>query len=386
MEFYYLLLSDCILALILLGLFVYVGRVARRVKGIVSWGVGHYLYSLGAAMVDGSSSAGEELGSGPFLYFITSAGSATACAGTAIMAGAMVKFVGRRPLHLHERLALCALMGLPMAAGLAADPLEAQAAAMTASSLVLLGVMLFQLRRLDSPPWRVPARLMMAGALVLFLVYGNDLLDALDQSYAGEDAWLNVDLATWFLFNFCMLMLASFRAAEALQLRAMQDPLTGTLNRRGLHQLLDTRLQQLGTGQPVAVIGLDLDHFKAINDGWGHDTGDRVLQQATAVVRGCLREDDLFARMGGEEFLVVLCGSAALHAAALAERLRLAIQAMPLPSPGPDRVTASFGVSVARHGGALTELQRLADQALYSAKREGRNRVVQAPGPDQPAT
>src|SRR5690606_35776572 len=102
----------------------------------------------------------------------------------------------------------------------------------------------------------------------------------------------------------CMLMLASFRAAEPLRRGALFDPLTGALNRRGL----DNELQSHGGGSPseqgLAVIALDLDHFKAVNDDHGHEAGDLVLQRFSDVVRGCIRSEDLFARLGGEEFML----------------------------------------------------------------------------------
>ncbi|MBB6065347.1 GGDEF domain-containing protein [Pseudoxanthomonas broegbernensis] len=385
-DFYHLLLSDCVLALILLGLFAYVARVARGVHGIASWGVGHYLFSLGAAMLDGSAQALDRQAAGDFSAAIAAAGSAMACAGLAVMAGAVIKFAGRRSLHAHERALLALLLLLPLAAWLHGDPLRSQGAAMSAVELVLLGVMLFQLRRLDTPPARLPARLMLAGSLVLGALYGRDLVHALGGHYGANEAWVNIDLSMWFLFNFCMLMLASFRAAEALQASAMEDPLTGTLNRRGLYARLEPQLQQLDRGASMAVIALDVDHFKRINDGHGHDIGDLVLQRLSEAVRACIRETDLFARMGGEEFLVVLTGPESCGAAQLAERIRGAVEDMRMAAPAPDGllVTASFGVCLDTAAADLAELQRRADEALYAAKRGGRNRVVLHAG-EQPA-
>lgn len=161
----------------------------------------------------------------------------------------------------------------------------------------------------------------------------------------------------------------------------MEDPLTGALNRRGLHSRLEPQLRQIGQDAGVAVIALDVDHFKKINDTHGHDVGDLVLQRLSDAVRTCIRETDLFARMGGEEFLVVLTGPEAGSARDLAERIRAAVEQMRMRAPAPQDllVTASLGVCIDQAEADMAELQRRADEALYAAKRGGRNRVVASP-------
>src|SRR5690606_37454141 len=137
-----------------------------------------------------------------------------------------------------------------------------------------------------------------------------------------NESWVNIDLSTWYLLNFCMLMLTSFRAAEAFRQSAMFDPLTGALNRRGLNVELAARRNRIGPSRKLAVIALDLDHFKAINDAHGHQIGDLVLQQFSEAVRGSIRSNDLFARVGGEEFIVVLREVDYDDARHMAERIR----------------------------------------------------------------
>jgi diguanylate cyclase (GGDEF)-like protein len=375
-DFYNLLLTDCALALILLGLFWYVARVSRGVRGIASWGVGHFFYSLGAAMLDGTATGLERAGSGT-ATMVAALGGMLACGGLAVLAGAAIKFAQQRPLRPVEWMAVPAFMALSLLAWLAGDAIDGQGAAMSLAELVMLAVLLWQLRRLDAPPLRVPARLVMLGAAVLAFLYGRDLLHAFTGRYGPNDAWVNVDLSTWYLINFCMLMLASFRAAESLRQTAMLDPLTGTLNRRGLFARLDPDLERLTRDGQLAVIALDLDHFKRVNDRYGHAIGDLVLQKLSDTIRSQSRENDVFARTGGEEFVIVVTGPDACNAQQLAERIRVALATMRLDPPSPPvRVTASLGVAVSNRPMPLSMLMRGADEALYTAKRAGRDCVV----------
>ncbi|HEY8584366.1 MAG TPA: GGDEF domain-containing protein, partial [Capillimicrobium sp.] len=163
--------------------------------------------------------------------------------------------------------------------------------------------------------------------------------------------------------------------AERLQRRASAlDPLTGLLNRTSLEGRFGELAEQARlTGDPVAVLVLDLDHFKAINDTHGHARGDEVLREVATTIRGQLRSFELAYRLGGEEFLVVLPGLGLAEGAEVAERLRRSI--LELEPDGLD-VTVSVGVSAG--SGDEVELARLfqaADAALYAAKGAGRNRT-----------
>jgi diguanylate cyclase (GGDEF)-like protein len=153
------------------------------------------------------------------------------------------------------------------------------------------------------------------------------------------------------------------------------DPLTGLLNRQGLAgRFEELRRQALVSAAPIALILFDLDHFKAINDSRGHDVGDRLLREVADRIRRTLRAFELIYRVGGEEFLIVLPGMEEWEGAALAEQLRLAIEALG-ESTG-TAVTASFGVSGSADVGLdFDGLYRAADQALYRAKRAGRDTV-----------
>jgi diguanylate cyclase (GGDEF)-like protein len=161
------------------------------------------------------------------------------------------------------------------------------------------------------------------------------------------------------------------------------DPLTGMLNRNALTtRSKELAEQSLITGHPVAVIVCDVDHFKAINDEFGHTRGDAVLKDLAYLLRKRLRAFDLAYRIGGEEFLVLLPGADAARGALVAEALRGAVAGETLA--GGLRVTMSFGVAASAEGSAF-ELQAVfaeADAALYEAKRSGRDRVCPPPPVD----
>ena len=157
---------------------------------------------------------------------------------------------------------------------------------------------------------------------------------------------------------------------------AVIDPLTGMLNRNSLKdRTFELAQVSRRTGEPVGLIVGDLDHFKDVNDGHGHATGDAVLQDVAYVLRKQLRAFDLAYRIGGEEFLVLLPGANLEQTAAMAERLRRGVEADTVG--GGLRVTMSFGVSASARDGAFDyqSVCEEADAALYEAKRQGRNRV-----------
>lgn len=159
---------------------------------------------------------------------------------------------------------------------------------------------------------------------------------------------------------------------------AETDELTGLANRRRiLDVLLKVHEQQGNLGQSYAVAMLDVDHFKRINDTFGHALGDEVLRTLGALLQGTKRVDDAAGRIGGEEFLLVLPGSTtAGEANAMAERLRLAVEGYDWSKLQPElHVTASIGLTVVEAGEDPENVLRRADEGLYEAKRSGRNRI-----------
>ena len=166
-------------------------------------------------------------------------------------------------------------------------------------------------------------------------------------------------------------------AESRLRKQATQDPLTGLNNRSHFDALAAQALaRSLAEGTPVAVLLCDVDHFKRINDQHGHAVGDEVLVAMARVLAGSLRNEDVLARWGGEEFLALMPGCPLDQAAATAERIRAAIEAAPLDvGQGPVALTMSFGVAQVHGAEDLQAAIARADRALYRSKHAGRNRV-----------
>jgi diguanylate cyclase (GGDEF)-like protein len=162
----------------------------------------------------------------------------------------------------------------------------------------------------------------------------------------------------------------------ALEQLAAQDKLTNLYNRRKLDESFALEVARAERyGRPLSAILLDIDHFKAVNDTYGHPVGDAVLTETADRLRAALRTSDIPGRWGGEEFLI-LCPETPLETAVqLAERLRQNYEARDFPVAG--RLTASFGVAAHRKGRRAEDILLLADAALYRAKNGGRNRVEQ---------
>jgi diguanylate cyclase (GGDEF)-like protein len=169
------------------------------------------------------------------------------------------------------------------------------------------------------------------------------------------------------------------RQNHELRFLATRDPLTGCLNRRAFFECFETAVAEArASGQPLACIMADIDHFKAINDGHGHATGDKVITAVADVLRAVLRGNDLIGRYGGEEFCVILPDVSRENAVVAADRIRRQIRAGLGAQVGSDlRVTISLGVAFLEDGAATPlELVNQADCALYAAKESGRNRVL----------
>ena len=172
--------------------------------------------------------------------------------------------------------------------------------------------------------------------------------------------------------------------AQALEVNrelATRDELTGLFNRRAMLDLMALEHRRsLRSGRPMLLAQLDIDHFKPINDQHGHATGDRALQAFAGTVRASVRDTDVLARWGGEEFVLMLTDTSAAHARELLERIRQAVQALEIAhSAGSLQLTVSIGLAQHLPGDTVEHTLERADQALYRAKALGRNRVVVAP-------
>jgi diguanylate cyclase (GGDEF)-like protein len=158
---------------------------------------------------------------------------------------------------------------------------------------------------------------------------------------------------------------------------ARTDPLTGVCNRRGLElNALVLAEPSSGSATRPGWIMIDIDHFKLVNDRYGHASGDRVLKAVARALQSVARGDDLLARFGGEEFVLLLSSSTESMALGVAERLRQRVEALSIATDvGPVRVTASFGVAMQAPCESWGNALDRADAALYRAKGAGRNQV-----------
>jgi diguanylate cyclase (GGDEF)-like protein len=217
---------------------------------------------------------------------------------------------------------------------------------------------------------------MFALAIWVWMAVGGGRMDRFDASPILGFAYL----ASYLLMivnGFGFLLLCKMKDDAGMRRLATIDGLTDTLNRRAFFERAEAaRLQMRRLRKPMALVMLDLDHFKQLNDGFGHACGDEALRVFADTARGVLREHDLMGRLGGEEFALALPGTGlegALHAA---ERLRVAVTEAPLPSCAVGyRMTVSIGVVVIEANEELTAALARADHALYAAKTGGRNRV-----------
>ena len=182
-----------------------------------------------------------------------------------------------------------------------------------------------------------------------------------------------------FLFRFLSAGSIESQYHETVYGALTRDALTGTFNKRylldAMHREMARALRQQA---PLSLMMLDIDHFKQTNDTHGHLAGDEVLREFATRIMSALREDDMLARFGGEEFCILLCGTEQSEALEIAERCRLVLVSQPFAtSVGPLAISASFGVACLDHAlePSAVGLIEQADQLLYRAKESGRNRV-----------
>ncbi|AUN33329.1 GGDEF domain-containing protein [Niveispirillum cyanobacteriorum] len=202
------------------------------------------------------------------------------------------------------------------------------------------------------------------------------VIDRVSRSFDDDDRETLTDLAA-IVMDELELRLAN----RELAVLAQTDSLTGSLNRRTFFSLSEREIgRRRRTGCDIAVLVLDIDHFKKINDTYGHSAGDRVLAQFADQIGQTIRVQDVFARLGGEEFGLILPDASLNQAVETGERLRRIVEQTPIHTDaGPIKITVSMGAAMVKPGEGSVEpaLQR-ADQALYRAKHCGRNRVVAA--------
>jgi len=264
---------------------------------------------------------------------------------------------------------LLAAMVRAFQAGRAGDP---ESRTVARGLLVLLATLVFDVLA-DLKVIHGPHGLPVLGFTLLFLASGLALNARFDREHRGLVA-LRLELEDRVRDRTQALEEANRRLAEA----SRTDPLTGLPNRRGFLEAADMELARIRRSwRPCTVVMADVDHFKRINDTFGHATGDAVLEGVAEALRQSLRGQDLVARWGGEEFIMLMPETDGPGAVLAVETVRRALLARD-HGQGSERlpVTASFGVMEHRPGLSLEATIAEADRALYRAKAEGRNRVV----------
>ncbi|NMB75172.1 MAG: sensor domain-containing diguanylate cyclase [Myxococcales bacterium] len=202
-----------------------------------------------------------------------------------------------------------------------------------------------------------------------------------DNTFNGRDVRPEDMDGMTTLANLAAIAIDRARAHQRLKEMAAVDGLSGVCNRRHYELRLQQEISRAQrNGRPLSLLLFDIDRFKNINDSAGHEAGDRVLKDLAGILRGRVRNEDLVARYGGDEFVVLLTGGAtAEESSRVAEKLRQEIAERPLGDQPVGAVTVSVGVAFGKAETMDgTELFRLADRALYRAKQEGRNRVCSA--------
>jgi diguanylate cyclase (GGDEF)-like protein len=231
------------------------------------------------------------------------------------------------------------------------------------------------------------------GAVFLFPIAIATLVPEKSGLITLATAWLAVFMLEMLLYAvgtaFLVLVLAKERTLRAHKSAALTDPLTGLFNRRGLVEAASELAEKHArkAGKPVAMLAFDLDHFKSINDRFGHAVGDKVLQIFAETAVQTVRPSDFVGRLGGEEFAAVLHNVGRERALVIAERMRSAFAEATTTVDGCTvGATASFGMVFSdRAEFDASELLVQADKALYEAKERGRNRVEVASGDRAPA-
>ncbi len=363
---------------LLLGLLLLLAWTHERIPALGWWGVAYLVGAFSGAIWRFGDLTGSELPAGiaNILLFVT----------VGMIWSAARLFQGRRVrwvlMFAGAAVWLVAWMFPAFAHSAAARILVSSL--IVASYTFLIAVELWRERR-KSLIRRWPALFvpMLHGAIFLFPV-ALATLSQDDNVFRGlARVWIAVFVVEIVLYvigaAFIVLILAKDRTVRFYKMAAATDPLTGVLNRRGFSQAAAVMMERSrGSMGPVSVLSFDLDHFKSINDRWGHAAGDAVLQLFATVVRKTMRADDIIGRLGGEEFVAIL-PSTLTDAAAVAERVRAAFAAAGGVLDGRQiAATVSAGVACGSPFTAVEALIARADAALYRAKMQGRDRVETA--------
>ncbi|MCM5570512.1 GGDEF domain-containing protein [Burkholderiaceae bacterium FT117] len=344
------------------------------------------LFSLAVTMM-GAAFIGLGLGGMPDSVAGRVASNVLVAGATVAIWQACRRVAGRaaQPALLLVALGVLALVLWPLSLESAAQPLRH-----LLGSVWALGFLALALRELlASPPMGDAGAMRLArGTLWVFCALLLARIAGL-VAYAGPGAaagagtgvllgWFNLVFATVpFVLTISALAIANSRLAAELERLVGTDDLTGLVSRRVLFERGEAMLERLPADGCLAVLMIDLDDFKRVNDAHGHATGDGVLRHVARLLREALRDDSLIVRYGGDEFCALVPVSSEAAAFVVGERLRHALAATPCPLVQPPvAITASIGVTVHRQGSSLRERLAEADRRAYNAKASGRNQVI----------
>lgn len=384
-QYWGLLLAQVLLSLIVLGLLALLRRVAAGQPGPEVWTRAMAWVVLGMGL-----SGWAVLQTGPAWWIVYAVGSGMLLLGIGLLVEGLRRFLGRpmrtRGLLIGVAIAVIVILGF----GAAGRPLGSLLSVSAMAALMWLNVAWVAWRSMRPGFLAIHLGLLLsAGVLAAgWITRGVVLAQAGSQHWREAlpeaNAWLlMLSFVASGTLALLFVLLVNFRLAEKLRAEAVRDPLTGALNRRGFEDR-GSRLMALSAqlGQSVTVLVLDIDHFKSVNDQHGHQVGDRVLKALSALVHRAKRETDLFARLGGEEFCLVLPGTDVPGARVFAERLRHSFEVLEIDT-GSSFLRCTMSIGVAYASAAMLQSQRVdlvdllhqADEALYEAKRAGRNRL-----------
>ena len=370
-----LYLVATMVAAMLGAMLLFFGR-QENIPALQWWGTA---YLLGAASVALWTLAADTLG--PLLSLALNAVGFIACG---MVWNASRVFHGRKPTL--PGLVFGAIAWIAAAKLLPADAaalrltigagIVAVYAALTATELWT------ERRRTMQSRWPAIAVPVLHGFVLMLPIVLGSLLHPRGETFSNS-IWVTVFAIELVLYAvgtvFVIFMLVSERTVTAHKNAASMDPLTGMFNRRGFAEATSRVIErEANGGRPVTVMIFDIDHFKSINDRFGHPAGDEILKLFSAIVINSLRITDLSGRIGGEEFAALLPCSLE-EAVVAAERVREAFESSGIvDETGPVDTTVSIGVAGGPAGTELEVLLAAADTALYQAKRGGRNRVEAA--------
>jgi len=370
-----LYLVAALVAAMLGGMLLYFGRY-ERIAALNWWG---FAYILGAGSV-----ALWTLANGALSPLFSMALDAVGLIACGMVWNAARVFHGHRP-----NWPALFLGALAWAAAVMTLPAEAVALRMTVgASIVAIYAALTanelsaERRKTLQKRWPTIVVPMLHGFVLMLPILLGDVLRPHDRAFANS-VWVTAFAMELVLYAvgtvFIIFMLVSERTVKAHKTAASMDPLTGMFNRRGFAEATSRMIErEANAGRPATVLIFDLDHFKSINDRFGHPAGDEILKLFAAVVVNTLRISDLSGRIGGEEFAALLPCSLEEGVIA-AERVREAFANSGIVvEDAPVDTTVSIGVAGGPAGTELEILLAAADTALYKAKRGGRNRVEAA--------